>query len=164
MTPLEEFEGLVRAACRPNDAAARAAHKLKQEHGEDNAWRDIRQMSARRRFVYNAAVDPPDQATWTRALDRRVDELRDELLEATAGHSLPAELVLGESRAAELKERLLFQDGAAFVLDMLRHIYPEGASVETKLEFMEAQTTELEAACLARFGFGSGGRSRNRST
>ena len=113
MTPLEEFEGLVRAACRPNDAAARAAHKLKQEHGEDNARRDIRQMSARRRFVYNAAVDPPDQATWTRALDRRIDELRGTLFRA--GHSLPAELVLDESRAAELQERLLFQDGAAFV-------------------------------------------------
>ena len=164
MTPLEEFEVLMRSAYRPNGTATRVAHQIKLEHGERFVRRTIGQMAARRRFIYDAAVDPPDQATWTRALDRRVDELRDELFGATAGHSLPAELVLGESRAAELKERLLFQDGAAFVLDVMRRIYPEGASLETKLEFMEVQTTELEASGLARFGFGSGGRSRNRST
>ena len=63
-----------------------------------------------------------------------------------------AESILSDSEATELKERLVLQEGAAFVLDLLRRIFPEGTSSETKLEFMEVQPTVMDDHNLALFG------------
>jgi len=152
---LDEFETLLHSTGPPSDVAIRNACRLKEEHGEHAARGVIRRIAKRRRFVCNAAVNPPDKAAWARARARRVEELKDELLGEVAGQDEPidAEFVLGESEEAELQERLLFQEGAAFVLNLLEHIFPDGCSSETKLEFMEVHSTAMDDHLLALFGF-----------
>ena len=128
MTRLEEFENMWRSMGSSSAAPTRENIQRRLEHGEHNVRREIRQLAARRRFIYNATVNPPDEATWARARARRVEELRNDLLEAVARQfddsPFEAESILSDSEATELKERLVFQEGAAFVLDLLRRTFP----------------------------------------
>jgi len=153
---LDEFEAMMRSAGSVV-GPTREAHQFKLARGEHNVRRDLRQMAARRRFIYNAAIDPPDQATWNRALERRVEELGGEVLTLARqlGPRSPVdvEIILREAEADELEERQVFEDGVAFVLNLLRHYFPEGTSMETKQEFIEVQTAQLEASNLTLFDF-----------
>ena len=117
MTPLAKFEKILRSSGPSSDALTREAYQRKLVYGEHNVRREIRRMARRRRFIYNAAVDPPDEATWAEARARRIEELGDDLLAAARQiDNLPvqAESILSKAEAQELKERLLFQEGAAF--------------------------------------------------
>ena len=182
MTPLDEFENMWRSVGPVSDAMTREAYQARLVDGEHNVRRTIRRVAARRRFIYNAAVNPPDEATWAKARAHRVEEIKDELLEATARRidnlpvpgflskaeaqelkerllsqarridNFPGPGFLSKAEAQELKERLLFQEGAAFVLDFIRCRFPPGTSLDTKLEFMEVQAADLEASNLALFG------------
>jgi len=150
---------MVRSSGSSCDVLLPKVRQHKAERGEQNVRRELDQMARRRRFVYNAAVNPPDDATWARARARRIDELGGEPLATVKrlyADNFPVRAeystILGEAMARERGERLVFQQGVDHVLEYLRWKFPNGTSPETKLEFMEVQSTAMDDHNIALFG------------